>query len=187
MQSLFISERTTEHSNNTVMSFDWCQCRAASVSRNRSWYTGPPTTTTTTTPTSTSPHCSDDHRGLLTFAWPHSNSNAAGPFFTDSEGPTITARLFNAKPGLTSWPHLAPAFCGQERTGLMFLGAVCSRLLMWNNIGITSRVKHQHIQVFFCSAVLIATCKQRHYRLPQFCPTILSALLCIVLHFVFVA
>lgn len=174
MQSLFISQRTTEHSNNTVMSFDWCQCRAASVSRNQSGYTEP-----LHQPPSPSPLCSVDHRGLLTSAWPHSNSNTAGSF-TDSEDPTITAGLFNAKPRLTSWPHLAPAFCGQEKTVLKFLGAICSQLLMWNNIGITSCVKHQ--QIHFCLAVLIATYKQRHYSCPNFL-LIHSALLCIVFYF----
>lgn len=178
MQSLFISERTTEHSNNTVMSFDWCQCGAASVSRNRSWYAGGPPSP---------PHLLLVAQMTTEPRWP-----LRGPtptltlpgLFTDSEDPTITARLFNAKPGLTSWPHLAPAFCGQERTGLMFLGAVCSRLLMWNNIGITRWVKHQHIR--FCSAVPIATCKQRHCSRPNFAPPY-SAPLCIVPHFVFVA
>lgn len=167
MQSLFISEHTTEHSNNTAMSFDWCQCRAASVSRNQSWYTGSP---------SSFPHCSVDHWGLLTPAWPHSNSNTAGSF----KDLTITGGLFNVKPMLTSKPLLVPAFSGQKKTELMFLGAICSQLLMWNNTGITSCVKHQ--QIHFCLTVLIATYKQRHYSCPNFL-LIYSALQCIVFYF----
>lgn len=108
MRRLFICERATEHSNNTVMGSDWCQWRAASVSRNQSRGPGPP---------SPSLHCSADHWGLLTPVWPHSISNAAGSF-TDSEDSTMRAGLLNAKPRLTSWPLLAPAFCGRLRTGV---------------------------------------------------------------------
>lgn len=113
---------------------------------------------------SPSPHGSVDHRGPLTSMWPHSNSNTAGSFI-DSEDPTITARLFNAKSRLTSWPHLAPAFCGQRKIEVDVSWSCFSQLMMWNNIGITCRVKHQ--QIHFCSAVLIATYKQRNYSCPN--------------------
>lgn len=79
--------------------------RAASVSRNQSCHRGP---------LSPTPHCSVDHRGLLTSAWPHSDSNAAGSLKTQKT-PTITAGLFNAKSRLTSLAPLGPlAFCGQK-------------------------------------------------------------------------
>lgn len=127
--------------------------RAASVYRNQSWYKGSlhlllmaQLTTKTYRPL----------RGPTL--------NAAGSLIY-SEDKTITTRLFNAKSRLTSWPHLAPAFCGQRKTGVNITWSHFSQLMMWNNIGITSCVKHQ--QIHFCSAVLIATCKQRNYSCPN--------------------
>lgn len=108
------------------------------------------------------------HLLLMGLCWPLHGLTPTltmrGPF-TESEDPTITAGLFNTKPRLTSWPHLAPAFCGLRRIGADVSWSYFSKLMKWNNIAITSRVKYQ--QIHFCTAVLIVTYKQRNYSCPN--------------------
>lgn len=82
---------------------------------------------------------------------------------TDSQGPTTTAGLVNAKARLTSWPHLASAFCGKEKTWVDASWRHFSQLMTQNNIAITSRVKHQRLHFY-----LIVSNKQKNYSLPQF-------------------
>lgn len=160
---------------NTVITQPWVltdvSAGAASVSRTQSQYTAPPHPLD-----SSFSHCSVDHQGLLTSARPLSNSNAAECF----KDLTITAGLFNVKPRLTSSPLSVPAFSVRKKIGLMFLGAICSQPSMWNNTGVTSCVERQ--QIHFCTAVLIATYKQRHYSCPNFL-LIYYALRCIVFYF----
>lgn len=122
------------------------------------------------------PHRSVGRRGPLTCARPPFRLQ----FCWVIKDLPITGGPFNAKPQVNLPEPLGPFLLWPKEAGLVFLLAVCSQPLMWNNTSITSRTKRQ--QIHFCSAVLAATYKQRHYSCPNFL-LIFAVPACIVCYF----